>query len=146
MEDCRAKQRGRTWGFLSSGVLSPSFSLVLVHQFKKVTPGPLNVPNNYCFLETVARQEFCCSQGGRAWAEEPCLSGALLQCHRSEMLVRASCCFLHPNVFMAPWHAFPVSRASRSSCFLKSQCQTTCAVHLATYVYEKAVVLVCGSF
>lgn len=55
----RLNRQGECRDFLGvefRAVLSPSFSLVLVHQFVKATPGPLNVLINYCFLETVASE------------------------------------------------------------------------------------------
>lgn len=129
MEDCTAERGVRTWGFPSTGVQDSIRSLFLTSACPSVY---------YCFLETLVTQEF--SAFMEAW----------LLCHRIEMSVRTcrtlpSCYFLHLNVFMVPWHIFPVSRAPRSSC-LEPQCQRVCAVHLAACVYEKTVLFVCGSF
>lgn len=122
---------------------------VLVHQLMKVIPGPLN----YCLLEAAVSDMGNFAALGETASGQKSLTfmGEPLLCHWSEMSVKTSgtlpfCHFLHPNVFMVPWQAFSVGRASRSSCFPESQCQTAFAAHLAPCVYEKAVVFVYDSF
>lgn len=100
-------------------MLSLSSLPVLVHQFMKVTPGPLNVLSNYCFLEAVGSDVGILLLSGKLPERQksPSFVGAPLLCHRSEMSVRTCrtlppCHFLHPNVSVVPWHAFTASRAS----------------------------------
>lgn len=104
------------------------------------------------FLEAVSERHrnFAALWETAPGQKSPAFVGALLLCRRNATSVKTcgtlpSCHFLHPNVFMVPWQAFSVSRASRSSCFPESQCQTACAAHLAACVYEKAVVSMTAS-